>query len=173
MNHLREYIIPFGGLKIGNHTFDFNVDEDFFACFEGTELSQGRVKVTATMEKTERMLVFNFLIDGVVSVVCDRCAGEFDLEIGGEETLFVKFGGEAAEEDDDVLVLPHDENRIDLSAAIYDYISLLVPFRKIHPEKEDGTSGCDPEMLARIEALKPLPRHDPRWETLNHIDPEN
>lgn len=149
------------------------MDEKFFECFEGTELNQGRVNVTATMEKTERMLVFNFLIDGVVTVICDRCAGEFEMEIGGEETLYVKFGGEAAEEDDDVLVLPFDENRIDLSGAIYDYISLLVPFRKIHPEKEDGTSGCDPEMLARIEALKPPARSDPRWETLKNIDPEN
>ena len=173
MNHLREYIIPFGGLKIGNHTFDFDVDEKFFACFEGTDLNQGKVKVTATMEKTERMLVFNFLIDGVVTVVCDRCAEEFDLEIGGEETLYVKFGDEAAEEDDDVLVLPHDENRIDVSDVIFDYINLLVPFRKVHPEKADGTSGCDPEMLARIEALKPPALSDPRWEALKNIDPQN
>jgi len=173
VNHLKDYIISYGGLKLGNHKFEFNVDDKFFACFEESDLSQSQVHVVIDMEKTERMLVFNFLLDGYVKVVCDRCAGEFDLEVNGEEKLIVKFGEEAMEEDDNVLVLPHEETRIDLSGAIYDYINLLVPFRRVHPENEDGTSGCDPEMLARIEALRPATPTDQRWEKLKNIDPEN
>jgi len=173
VNHLKDYIISYGGLKLGNHTFEFNVDDKFFACFEESDLNQSLIHVAIELEKTERMLVFNFLLDGYVKVVCDRCAGEFDLEVNGEEKLIVKFGEEAMEEDDNVLVLPHEETRIDLSGAIYDYINLLVPFRRVHPENEDGLSGCDPEMLARIEALKPATLTDQRWEKLKNIDPEN
>ncbi len=173
MNRLKEFIISYGGLKLGNHTFEYDVDDKFFACFEESELSRSLVHIAVSMEKTERMLVFNFLLDGFVEVVCDRCAGEFDLKVNGEETLIVKFGEEAIEEDDNVLVLPHEETRIDLSGVIYDYINLSIPFRRIHPENDDGTSGCDPEMLERIEALKPAEPTDQRWDLLKNINPEN
>lgn len=173
MNYLKDFVIPFAGLKLGNHTFEFNVDEKFFSCFEGSELGKSKIKVTADMEKSERMLVFSFRIIGVTEVACDRCAGEFDIVIDGEETLIVKFGEEAGEEDADVIVLPHNETKIDLSGIIYDYINLLVPFRRIHPDREDGTQGCDPEMLARLEAMKPPMPADPRWETLKNLDIEN
>jgi len=31
---LKEYRIPFVGLKIGNHDFAFKLENEFFACFE-------------------------------------------------------------------------------------------------------------------------------------------
>lgn len=173
MNPLKEYIIPFVGLKLGNHTFEFDVNEKFFACFEGSEISKSRIKVMVDLEKSERMLIFNFDFQGTVEVLCDRCAGEFDMPITGQEKLIVKFGEEADDEDADVMVITHDQTKVDLSGVVYDYINLLVPFRRIHPDREDGTPSCDPEMLARLEAMKPSMPTNSRWDKLRDLKTDN
>lgn len=170
---LKEFVIPFVGLKLGNHTFEFDVDHKFFSCFEESELSKSHIKVVAELEKSERMLIFYFTLSGTVEVLCDRCAGAFDLEISGEEKLIVRFGAEADDEDADVMILEQDETKVDLSGVIYDYINLLVPFRRVHPETEEGESGCDPEMLARLEAMKPAAPADPRWDKLKDLNTDS
>jgi hypothetical protein len=62
-------------------SFEFDLDDRFFACFEGSELSHGKFHVEVEMEKKERLLNFNFHFDGSVRVVCDRCAEEFDMPL--------------------------------------------------------------------------------------------
>ena len=40
MNNLKEYLIPFIGLKIGKHQFDYQLDNTFFAHFDYDEFKQ-------------------------------------------------------------------------------------------------------------------------------------
>ena len=37
MNNLKEYLIPFVGLKEGKHQFDYQIDDSFFEHFEFDE----------------------------------------------------------------------------------------------------------------------------------------
>lgn len=174
MNILKEYIIAFSGLSLGNHSFEFDLDDRFFECFEGSEIAHGKFHVEMELEKKERLLNFNFHFEGTVCVACDRCAEEFDMPLEGDDHLLVKFGDETSEMDDDIMVLHHEETKLDVSGYIYDMISVMIPFRKIHPDKEDGTSGCNPDMLDRIESMQILSQTDPRWEKLmGLLDNEN
>ncbi|MCE1168159.1 MAG: DUF177 domain-containing protein [Sphingobacteriia bacterium] len=174
MNILKEYNIAFSGLSLGNHSFEFDLDDRFFECFEGSEIAHGRFHVEMELEKKERLLNFNFHFEGTVRVACDRCAEEFDMPLEGDDHLLVKFGDETSEMDDDIMVLHHEETKLDVSGYIYDMISVMIPFRKIHPEKEDGTSGCDPDMLDRIESMQIPTQTDPRWDKLmGLLDNEN
>ena len=43
MNNLKEYLIPFIGLKIGKHQFDYQVDNTFFAHFDYDEFKDASV----------------------------------------------------------------------------------------------------------------------------------
>jgi uncharacterized metal-binding protein YceD (DUF177 family) len=123
------------------------------------------------MEKQQRMLVFHFVISGTVRVPCDRCSAEFDLPLEGEERLIVKFGEEHGEETEDIFIITENEHSIDLAPFLFDYINLLVPYRRVHGEDENGNSLCDPEVTKYISDIDDG-RTDPRWSELKDFKEE-
>ncbi|HPT14380.1 MAG TPA: DUF177 domain-containing protein [Bacteroidales bacterium] len=169
MNPLKEFIIPFVGLELGNHQFDFEVDDKFFEQFEYSQIHSARLKVTVLLEKQERMMIFNTEITGEVDAVCDRCGGSFMLPVDGSEQLIVKFGEEYSEESDDVVVIPATDYKFDLAPFIYEYSHLMLPARILHPDDENGNSTCDPDVLKRLSAMAPHDTVDPRWEALKNL----
>lgn len=169
-NRLKPYHLGFTGLSLGHHHFDFDIGSDFFECFEETEIHVGQVKVDLDLEKQEKMLVLSFDIHGEVEVVCDRCAYEYMQPISGKEVVFIKFGSEYLEEDDDVLILPQGSHEVDVSSMLYDFIHLLVPYHRLHLPDEQGNLGCNKENLEILEELSPKETPvDPRWDVLNQL----
>lgn len=169
VDYRRQFVISFGGLKPGNHQFDFEIDNRFFEEFEYSEYKTGSLQVIIEMEKQQRMLILGFSVSGTVEVVCDRCLDVFPLEIAGKYQLFVKFGNDSHEESDDVIVIPENETRFDVGHYIYEYITLSVPIRHVHPENDNGSSGCDPEVLKELQKLKVFEKADPRWDALKKL----
>ncbi len=172
MDYLKNFVIPFVGLSTGDHEFEFLIDDKFFECFEYSEIKRAHVNVNLNLKKHDRMLEFTFTMTGTLEVTCSRCLDQFDLPIEGEEVLFVKFGHEYKEEDDDVIVIPETDSQINISPFIYDYLSLMVPFRVIHPENEDGHSACDPDVISRIDKSSEQKEVDPRWDKLRDLNVE-
>lgn len=173
MDYLKDFVIHFVGLSIGNHQFDFEVNDKFFEQFEFSELHHGKVKVVTELEKQERMMIFTFHIEGEVEVTCDRCGDEFMMPISGNEVLIVKFGLEYAEENAEMIVIPATDFKFDLAPYIYEFLHLMLPVRIIHPEDSAGNSGCNPETLKILEELTPHTSIDPRWEALSQLTKEN
>ncbi|MBI9037351.1 MAG: DUF177 domain-containing protein [Bacteroidales bacterium] len=169
MSALKRYIIQFGGLSIGNHNFEFHVDDAFFENFEYSEIKEGDVFVDVSLEKQETMLILNFSIKGNVNIICDRCSDFFDLPISTNQQLIVKFGDEDFEETDDIFVIPFNEHKIDLSQLIYEYINLSVPIKRVHPDNKHGNSTCDPEIIKIIEGLSENNSTDNRWDALKKL----
>lgn len=172
MDYLKNFVIPFIGLSDGEHQFDFLIDDKFFECFEYSEIKRAQAKVHLNLNRHERMLELTFILTGTLEVTCSRCLDQFDLPIEGEEVLFVKFGHEFKEEDDDVIIIPETESQINIAPFIYDYLSLLVPFRVVHPENEDGQSACDPDVISRIDNSSEQKEIDPRWDKLKDLNVE-
>lgn len=170
MDYLKNFVIPFVGLSAGEHRFEFIIDDKFFANFEYSEINQAQVKVDLILEKHDRMLVLNFLMEGTLRVTCSRCLDEFDMPIEGKEVLYIKFGTEFREEDDDVVIIPETESQINVAPFIYDYLSLMVPYRVVHPENEQGISQCDPDVIRRIESNSDQKEVDPRWDKLKDLN---
>jgi uncharacterized protein len=81
----------------------------------------------------------------------------------------VKFGSGFFEEDDEIQVIPEGETHFDVSPFIYEYIHLLLPIRKVHPEDENGESRCNGEVVGRLDAPLADPEPDPRWEALKKL----
>lgn len=172
MKHLKDFTIQFVGLGIGNHQFEFEVDDAFFEHFEYSQLQHGKVTIGVELEKQERMMIFSFLFQGSVEVTCDRCGEEFFLPVSGNERLIVKFGEEYAEESDEIITIPATEYQIDLSPFIYEYLHLILPARILHPSDREGVSGCNPEILKKLDIYSPHKSSDPRWEVLNKLKQE-
>ncbi len=172
VDYLKQFVIPFVGLSTGNHQFEFEIDDKFFASFEYSEIKEARAHVNLDLEKQDRMLVLNFSITGAIRVICDRCLGEFDMPVTIEEEYFIKFGHEHKEEDDNVLVISENETHIDITSLIFDYMSLQIPYRVVHPDDVNGISQCDPEVLARIEQLSAHKEKDSQWDALKDLNLE-
>ena len=177
MNYLDRFRIQFGSLTNGEHEFEFEIDDKFFEQFEQSKIKHAFFDVLVTVNKKESMLLIDFTMEGTVTMPCDRCGEDVDIEISGYNELAVKFGDETGEESEDVIVISPKENDINVAQFIYEYVTLMVPMRHLHPNDEQGNSTCNPETLKKLEALlhhqekqdaKPI---DPRWEILKNINP--
>ena len=151
---LDKYILKFKGLSPGAHHFEYTVDDDFFAAFEGSEVSKGRVEVGVDVLKQSSMLTLDFRMTGEVEVPCDRCLGEFMLPVDYIGTLLVKFSEEPQESDGDVMWVNPYEGQIELAQYIYESILLSLPFQRVHPVDANGNPTCDPEMLKRFRIVE-------------------
>jgi uncharacterized metal-binding protein YceD (DUF177 family) len=167
MKALQEFEIPFLGLKEGVHDYAFDIDAAFFESFEYSEVKQGDVHVDVSLERQERMLIFNFSINGAVELPCDRCLAPMQLEVKGDERLIVKYGQEWGEESEEVIIMPETESRIDISGFIYEYIMLMLPFKRVHPEDSDERM-CDVSMLEKLDQHSDT-GSDPRWDALKDL----
>jgi uncharacterized metal-binding protein YceD (DUF177 family) len=170
-----DFIIQFGGLKEGVHNFVFEINKEFFDLIEYAELSNSNMKIDFELNKMSSMLVFKFVANGTVELVCDRCLDEFDYQIDFDETIFVKFGEENQEIEADVIILKTGSTEIDILELIYQFIIVSLPIKRIHQDDENGNSTCNPEMLERIEVvnveneLEQEEVLDSRWNELKKL----
>ena len=90
MKQLKEFTIPFVGLKIGKHHFDYSIDQTFFNHFEYEDFNSCNIKVDLILEKKSTLLELHFDISGTVNVNCDVTNEPFDLPITTEFDLVVR-----------------------------------------------------------------------------------
>jgi uncharacterized metal-binding protein YceD (DUF177 family) len=151
-NKGQEYIIDYKTLESGTYEFDYHIDKDFFAMFDEPMAQDGDANVHATMRVSSAGLSIRLDISGTLQVECDRCLEPFDMPIDASYDLVVKYGDKTTplDEADDVITIGEDDDFLDLSQHIYEYVVLSLPARRVHPDLPDGQPGCDPEMLSHI-----------------------
>lgn len=176
MDKFKEYTIPFVGLKVGKHQFQYTVDNKFFELFDFTEFNSAAIEVDIILDKKSTMLELQFKSKGVVNVDCDVSSEPFDLKIKGKLMLVVKFGEEYNDDNEEMLIIPHGEYQINVAQYIYEMIVLSVPAKRVHPGVADGTLSS--EILNKLEELQPKIKEDkkendedidPRWNTLKKL----
>jgi uncharacterized metal-binding protein YceD (DUF177 family) len=168
---LRQYAIPFRGLKEGNHSYDFIADNTFFEQFDASEISRGLVNVKVELIKHSQFLELHFHLAGRVTVTCDRCLEPFAMGIDHQAVLYVRFGEKTYEESEEVLILADSASEVRLEQYIYEFAHLALPYQRIHPEF-DGVSGCNPEMMKKLEdhsSKDESNAQDPRWDKLKGL----
>ena len=177
MKKLNEFLIPFIGLKLGKHQFEYQINKAFFESFDYDEFESADIKVSVVFDKKSTMLELNFKHKGTIHVPCDLTNEMFDFPIKGKLKVIVQFGEEYNDDNDELLILPHGEHEINISQIIYEMIALSIPFRKVHPGVKDGT--LDSEALRklnelRVEEIKEDNKNtedniDPRWDKLKQL----
>ncbi|RNC92851.1 MAG: DUF177 domain-containing protein [Allomuricauda sp.] len=169
----KEFTIPFSGLKLGNHRFEYKVDNTFFESFDYNEFNGAEIHVEAGLNKTSTMLELDLNAKGSVNVDCDLTGEPFDQDIDGALQLVIKFGEAYNDEDDEILILPHGEHQVDISQYVYEMLVLSVPTKRIHPGVKDGS--LQSEILDKLEELQPKEEKnnkgatDPRWDGLKKL----
>ncbi|MGH2665453.1 YceD family protein [Flavobacterium sp.] len=174
MKVTNEFLIPFIGLKLGKHQFEFQINKAFFDHFEYDEFESADIKVNIVLEKKSTMLELKFKHKGTIHVPCDLTNEDFDLPVKGKLDLIVRFGDVYNDDNEELLILPLAEHQIDVSQYIYEMIVLSIPLKKIHPGIKDGTLQTDAlSRLNEINVKEPIEvkeeNTDPRWDELKKL----
>jgi Predicted metal-binding, possibly nucleic acid-binding protein len=169
------FTIPIGGMKEGHHSFNFEINKEFFDQFEESEIKEGSLTAVVEANKLTTHIDLSVRIEGSVNVSCDRCLELFRQPLSCENRLLVKFGHVSDDSDPDIITLPADENEFDLRQYFYEYIFLALPIQRVHPVDEDGKSACDPEMLKKLKEHIAVEEiiNDPRWDELKKLMKNN
>lgn len=173
MKSLKQYSIPFTGLKIGQHQFNFEVDKRFFDEFEYSLVKDGLLEVSLLLEKQETLMLLHFHIKGSIRLSCDKCLAGFPHQVDFKERLIAKFTeSEDLTDSEEVIVITKNESEVDIAPFIYELVNLSVPYISIC-EDPGNTPSCDIEMLNKIEELsierEESEEQDPRWDILKNI----
>lgn len=171
MSKIKEYLIPFVGLKLGKHKFEYQINNTFFEIFDYTEFENSDIKVIIVLNKKSNMLEIDFKHAGTVNVPCDLTNESFDLPIKGKMKLIVGFGDTYNNDNEELLILPFGEFEINVAQYIYEMIVLSIPTKRIHPGIKDGSLKT--EALTKLKELKIEHKKekdtDPRWDKLKQL----
>ena len=124
MNDLKDYDISFIGLKDGSHRFEYVIDKAFFEFFEYEDFYSSKVNVQLNFLKKPTMFELDFHVSGEVEVACDVTNELYFQPIDNELNLIVKFGDEFNDENEELLVIPHGEFKLNVAQYIYEGIVL-------------------------------------------------
>lgn len=174
----KEFTIPFSGLKLGEHRFDFTIEKSFFEYFEYDEFNEVDIRLDVLFIKKNTLLEITLTFNGIVNVLCDISNEPYNQSIDGEFHFVVKFGDTFNDDNEELLILPHGSYEVSIQQYVYESIVLAMPARRIHPGVEDGSLQSD--ILLKLEELSlkrkeedNLPdendKTDPRWDSLKKL----
>lgn len=169
----KEFTIPFSGLKQGKHKFEFKVENKFFESFGYDEFNDANIALSILLNKTSTMLELQFESNGTVNVDCDLTSEPYNQEVVSEMELVVKFGDEFNDENDEILIIPHNSHQVNIAQYAYEMLVLTVPQKRVHPGIAAGTLKS--KALDRLGELQPKEtrenkeENDPRWDKLKNL----
>jgi uncharacterized metal-binding protein YceD (DUF177 family) len=165
---LREYDIAFTGLKLGEHRFDYQLDNKFFTLFEYDEFLSADLHAEVGMVKKESSLEFQFTIDGTVNVPCDITTEPFDLPLHHEMDLVVKFGQAYDDSKDEILIIPSGEHKMNIAQYLYELSVLALPLKRLS-EKGKELQLKEEMNSDKSENKDEGGETDPRWDKLKDL----
>ena len=170
------FSLRFNHLPAGEHEFDYRIDDAFFKDRESSLIHGADVKVTAILHKSPGSMQLELNMSGVVSVECVRCLELFNLPLDIHRTLLVRMVEQPAAEEDDVdaITISRTAISIDLEQAVYDFLTLEIPYSPVHPDHADGSAGCKAGVSGQVTKGPTIDReenekNDDRWAALKKI----
>ena len=172
LKSLKTYSIPFTGLKLGKHFFDYVITNEFFDELEYSLVKKADLKCKVELDKQETMLILNFHINGTISMTCDKCLAEYPQPLDIHEQQIAKFSEEEIDDDEEIITLTKNDHEINIAGLIYEYVNVAAPFIAVCSD-EGNTPYCDKEMIERLNQLSDSSgqddKTDPRWDVLKKI----
>ena len=124
--------------------YNYRVGDEFFKLIEATGIEKGDLEVSVTVKKGIGAFKLNFHIQGFVIGICDRCLDEVEVDVDTDKVLNVKFGEEFSD-DEEIVVVPEAEGKINVAWYIYEFAYLSLPYRIVHEEGE-----CNEQMQEKL-----------------------
>lgn len=152
-----EFVIPLDGRSGRSLVLSRHLGKEFFEEFGCSDIIGSDVKADFYVDKAGRYIGVDCVLEGSLTVPCDRCMEALELPVSRTVKLSVKFGKEPAENaggseegEREIVYLPDGESAIDMAQTVYDYCMLSLPLKRVHP---DG--GCNPVVLRYLVSEMP------------------
>ncbi len=145
MGKFDKYKVDLKAIQTETCTFEFVLDNVFFANIDGPEVQKGKVIVNLTVKKTSAAFELLFQTEGIALVACDRCLDDMEVPVTSTDKLFVKFGKDYAEENENIVVIPEEEGAINVAWFMYEFIALAIPMKHVH-----APGKCNKGMVSKL-----------------------
>lgn len=157
MSTLQAYTLPIKGLGDGQYRYEYLVDSAFFAAFPDAPVQDGEVSLIVHLDKSPRLLSFQFSFSGWLAAQCDRCLTGIQLPVSGENHLQVKYGEAEQQdnEDEDVVYISPETSMWSIAQYAYEYILLALPIIKVYDCEDEEPRPCDLKMLEHLDERQP------------------
>lgn len=167
---MESYRINILGLSLNVHQFQYELGNEFFRKYDKGLVSEGKFTVDVTLDKRETFLETEFKIVGSVKLVCDRSLDEFDYPINITRKIIFKYGDQEMEVSEDVMMIPHGVESLEVGQYIYEFIALAVPMKKLHPRYQNESEEDTLIYTSDSTEEKKEDEIDPRWEMLKKLN---
>ncbi|MDE5822429.1 MAG: DUF177 domain-containing protein [Paramuribaculum sp.] len=189
MGKFTEYKLPLKTMAPGTHTFEYHLSKTFFNNMESEDVHDADLNVNLTVEYKADVYSLNFEIEGIVTLICDRCLDDLEFPIDTTYHINVKYGEDYNDDSDDLLVIPESDNYLNVAYMIYDTVALAIPIKHVHPlgkcnrqmsamlkkHRAGGVSDEDADLqnqlIDEMDAMEDASEQptDPRWDALKNI----
>lgn len=161
---------------------------------ESADVHDADLEVKLTVEHKNDCYHLQFVVNGTVTLLCDRCLDELIWPIeDAQYALTVEYGEDYNDESDSVLVIPQSDNTLNIAYMLYDTIVLQIPMKHVHPQgkcnramsallkKHRATTPGDPDAELEEELIDGIDdsaadsetETDPRWDALKNLKENN
>ena len=173
MGKLDRYEIDFRDVSSDGQTYEWHIDDDFFVDVQSNDIQGGNVDVCLKVKPVGDAFRLIFHIEGEVQVSCDRCLEAMTLPVSANREVKAKWGDDY-EDDGDEITISEGTGEVNVAWNIYEFISLEVPMRHVHPAGE--CSGEVDDLLNQYKTSDLLEEtdessalEDERWSELKKI----
>jgi uncharacterized metal-binding protein YceD (DUF177 family) len=192
MSKFSEYNVILKDLTSESRILEFNLDDAFFKKIDSPEqeVQKGKIKAIVTVQKKLKTFELQFVLDGIIMILCDRCLDEMEQQIHYKEKLQVKFGDKFSEENE-IVIIPESEGSINIAWFLYEFIVLNIPLKHVHApgecnktmvikmkrhvshQKDDTDDGLAIDLDDDGDFTTDESSIDPRWDSLQNIIDNN
>jgi uncharacterized protein len=168
------YSVNIIGLSNRAHSFNYELNDEFFARYGQDLVPGGRFKAEVVLDKHETFIEAEFRINGQAALICDRSLEPFDFPVDMDKKVVFKYGEEETELSDEIVLITRETTTVDLGQLMYEFIVLGIPMRKLHPrfQEEDEDENKDGKVIysSSTDANQSEDDQvDPRWEQLKKL----
>ena len=117
---MQPFVVKLTSLAPGKNPFKWHAGAEFFEAFGNVEILDADLEVTAEVVCHGLTAEASCGIAGSVTVACDRCLEDLVIPV---ETSFAE-------------QYTPDEDELDLSQDVYDFVCTSLPLQRVHPEGE-------------------------------------
>jgi uncharacterized protein len=170
---LSDYSVNILGLSQKTHSFEFHLGNAFFEKYGKEVVAEGQFEAKVVLDKRETLIDADFEIEGKANLICDRSLDPFEYPMKIHRKMILKYGEASEEVSDEIAIIPHDLDVLDIGQYLYEFIVLDVPIKKIHPRfQSDDEEEDDEEGKMIYQSEKKENEIDPRWEQLKKLKKE-
>ena len=196
MGKFSQFKLPLKSLSNGTHEFEYHLDKQFFVNMESADVRDADVNVKLTVTYANDVYDLAFVVSGTVTVPCDRCLDDLELEVDTTYSVKVKYGDDYREDSDDLIEIPESDSYLNIAYMIYDTVSLAIPIKHVHPlgkcnramssllkkhrahTPDDPDADLEDSLIEEMESMpdgggsapSEQPVTDPRWDKLKELE---